>query len=100
MFVCGIISFFSFTFASEAVNVKVCVLHTHHLPTTNLPTALTHDGWISTAGDGRAAAAVSSIEARLVLNCWQRKEERQGWKSMLLVIFLSQLLHSLKMTRF
>lgn len=78
MFVCGFISFFSFTFASEAVNVKVCVLHTHHLPTTNLPTALTHDGRISTAGDGRAAAAVSSIEARLVLNCWQRKEERQG----------------------
>lgn len=51
-----------FTLAGEAVNMEVCVLDAHNLPTTNFPTALTHDGRIPTAGDWRAAVVVFSIK--------------------------------------
>ena len=59
----GLCVFFFFTLAGEAVDVEVCVLHTHYLAATNLPTAFAHNGRISTAGERRAAAVVvSSVE--------------------------------------
>ncbi len=61
--VCGGVCGGFFTLAGEAVNMEVCVFDTHHLPTTNLPTALTHDGRVSTTGERRAAVVVSSIKA-------------------------------------
>lgn len=74
------------TLAGEAVHVEVCVFDSHHLPTTNLPTALTHDGWASTAGEGGTAVVISSIETWLVLN-WGGEERRgEEIKNMSLVI--------------
>ena len=56
------------TLAGEAVNMEVCVFDAHHLPTTHLPAALTHDGRVSSTGERRAAVVVASIQTRLVLN--------------------------------
>lgn len=60
------------------MNMEVCVLDAHNLPTTNFPTTLTHDGRISAAGHWRAAVVVFSKKTRLVLNSWERRraEER------------------------
>ena len=66
--VCRCVAAFFVTLAGEAVNMEVCVFDAHHLPTTHLPTALTHDGRVSSTGERRAAVVVASIQTRLVLN--------------------------------
>lgn len=84
---------FFFTLAGEAVYMEVCFLHTHHLPATNLPTALTHNGRVSPAGERRAAAAVvvSSIKTWMVLN-WEEEREKRGDQTDAIVILRSLIL--------
>lgn len=86
--------FFFITLAGEAVNVEVCVLDTHHLPTTHLPAALAHDGWIAAVGERRAAVVVSSIKTCLVLNCREETRGERRIKNMSLVVILRLFLNS------
>ncbi len=88
---CGV---FLFTLAGKAANMEVCVFDAHHLATTNLPTAFTHDGRVSTAGERRAAVVVSSIKTRLVLNCTGGEKRRREIKNMSLIVIFRPFLLS------